>query len=407
MTSGKVSCGHYNVYSTNVTGQAAGTNVTLSTLVNCINENTPIGDGDTIGFIYSHASNVCVAFPNGKSSILSGGSIHFDTLPNPAVWATSIGTVSTTAGWERFLMHSADTTSCAIMELPYLGPVDTTSLKVCGMTVASNATCPISLTCGSYKVELDCSAGVAIGKGATVSNATTGSISIGCGTYTYEDGGIAIGYNAQSECCEAIAIGEGAEAGDEYSVAIGCGVAANGLNSIAIGLSAYAQATDSIAIGCIATASCCNAIAIGEGAYAGARCSIAIGCGACAGVITRSGTTFGCVLSDIRKGDYRDVAIHTSSNIMQCELYKAIASRIDLSKDLATQCICNIPDINCSLLVRGSYNNLGISSIVHQKYSGMCTFILTFSDNSYISVNSLGSNVITNPMYLEITGLSV
>ena len=407
LTSGKVSCGHYNVYSTNVTGQAAGTNVTLSTLVNCINENTPIGDGDTIGFIYSHASNVCVAFPNGKSSILSGGSIHFDTLPNPAVWATSIGTVSTTAGWERFLMHSADTTSCAIMELPYLGPVDTTSLKVCGMTVASNATCPISLTCGSYKVELDCSAGVAIGKGATVSNATTGSISIGCGTYTYEDGGIAIGYNAQSECCEAIAIGEGAEAGDEYSVAIGCGVAANGLNSIAIGLSAYAQATDSIAIGCIATASCCNAIAIGEGAYAGARCSIAIGCGACAGVITRSGTTFGCVLSDIRKGDYRDVAIHTSSNIMQCELYKAIASRIDLSKDLATQCICNIPDINCSLLVRGSYNNLGISSIVHQKYSGMCTFILTFSDNSYISVNSLGSNVITNPMYLEITGLSV
>lgn len=254
----------------------------------------------------------------------------------------------------------------------------------------------------------DCADSVVIGYCNWVCWPGSGNLSFIYGYYnTTKDGGLAIGgWNyALGECSVALGWDNSAE---EYSIAIGIGsYAVSG--STAIGCDASASGLCSIAIGYESRAECCCVIAIGRHACSFIDNGLSIGCEATTEVIKRSGTTeiFGCVLSDIHRGDYRDVAIHSSSNIMQCELYKAIADRIDLSKDLATQCICTIPDINCSLLVRGRYNNLGITSIQHQKYSGFCNLILTLSDNSMASISSVGSNVITAPVYLEVTGLSV
>ena len=221
-----------------------------------------------------------------------------------------------------------------------------------------------------------------------------GGLAIGGWNTTCGECSIVLGFDSSAQECS-ISIGISADANCPMSIAIGCGSHVYGCNSIAIGYESRAE--------------CCCVIAIGRRACSFIDNGLSIGCEATTEVIKRSGTTeiFGCVLSDIHRGDYRDVAIHSSSNIMQCELYKAIADRIDLSKDLATQCICTIPDINCSLLVRGRYNNLGITSIQHQKYSGFCNLILTLSDNSMASISSVGSNVITAPVYLEVTGLSV
>ena len=250
LTSGKVRTGLYETSSTIVTGQAANTNVALATLVNCINENTSIGSGDTIGFVFSYAENVCVAFPNGKRGQLAGGNVQFDTLPNPFTWHTAIGTVSTAMGWEKFMMASSTSTYCSITELPYIGPVDTTSLKVCDMTIASSTSTPISLTCGSYKVRIDNYDNIVIG--CATSTSGSGNIAIGK-TVCASSYGVAIGCNTYAYN-SAVAIGCNARGCSDCSVAIGCGSIACGSSTIALGTNTLAGGDGAVSIGYNATA---------------------------------------------------------------------------------------------------------------------------------------------------------
>lgn len=226
-------------------------------------------------------------------------------------------------------------------------------------------------------------------------NSTTdGGLAVGGWNYACGECSVVLGWNNEARRCS-ISIGIDSYVDAVESIAIGCDVSTYSMGAIAIGRNVRACNPESIAIGTCAISELDNGLAIGYNTQSNYIC--------------KYNTLLGYIHSDIRRGCYRDlsISINSSSNIEQCELYRIIAERIDLSKDLATQCICTIPDINCSLLVRGRFNNLGITSIEHQKYSGLCNLILNLSDNSFASISSVGSNAITEPIYLEITGLSL
>ena len=137
-----------------------------------------------------------------------------------------------------------------------------------GFTLTSSSTTPISLTCGSYKIELHDSKGITIGCGACGhllgniaigldAKACTGaySVAIGSGACAHDDA-VAIGDEACANSTGSVAVGACADAKGDYSTAIGCGACACGHYSIAIGCDACAKANNFIAIGTGACAYC-------------------------------------------------------------------------------------------------------------------------------------------------------
>lgn len=255
-------------------------NVCLCTLIQCARTYNPYAyTGGTYHFSHSYAHSVCVTLPSGCTVNTSGGTLRlFPYHASCSIWTQNQAVILTENGWDVFNFHSDSSCSCTFMELPYIGNIKATgnasiqcNLTVgSGLTVASNAACPISLTCGSYKVELDCedsvsigygtqTAGtesVAVGKLASTNTNATASVAIGCDVHTCESYSVAIGSDAYACCTNSIAIGY-------YAVA-------NGVDSISIGCNAYACCPNSIAIG---TDACANGDGIG-------LWSIAIGCGA-------------------------------------------------------------------------------------------------------------------------------
>lgn len=132
-----------------------------------------------------------------------------------------------------------------------------------GLTLTSNGTCPISLTCGSYRIQLTCDDSTLVG---CDTSAGQGSTAIGVCTSASGTCATAIGCEACAIGDASVAIGSDAHANSNSSVAVGSLTAACGTCSVAIGYSAYA---------------CTCAIAIGCGARAGTSDTIAIGTGAC------------------------------------------------------------------------------------------------------------------------------
>lgn len=86
---------------------------------------------------------------------------------------------------------------CTLTFNPSTGELGLTSLKVCNMTVASSSATPISLTCGSYKVEIGDHDDISIGFAACANGLC--SIAIGCGANAPQPRTIAIGCGAYTK----------------------------------------------------------------------------------------------------------------------------------------------------------------------------------------------------------------
>ena len=188
-----------------------------------------------------------------------------------------------------------------------------------------------------------------------------------------------------------------------WPYAVACG------NVTSLGVRARA-ASCSVAIGKSACAACVGSIAIGTCAISELDNGLAIGHGAKTEVVKKAGMNekFGCILSDIHRGEFRDVAIavHGLPYMKNCDFYNALSCRIQLSKDIATCCTYTIGCANCSLLVRGWCQNKPIKAIKHTVCANYCMITL-IQENSESYIYSCSNSGISFPIYIEVTGLSV
>jgi len=126
-------------------------------------------------------------------------------------------------------------------------------------------------------------AGVAIGRQASVANGVDNAVAIGIGSSVGSsgDGSVALGRNAEVNGTDQIAIGNdsGSSGTNSETIAIGsnAGTTSQGAGSIAIGKTADSAGNYGVAIGQNAAATQENAVAIGTGATASQVDSIAIG----------------------------------------------------------------------------------------------------------------------------------